>query len=81
MDGLGPQLAGRGNYRLDAQITPGRGSRADGVSRVGQTHVQRARVGLREDRDRADPQFTAGADNADGDFAAVGNQDAGEHLG
>jgi hypothetical protein len=41
--------------------------------------VQRAAVHFGEHGHRADAQLAAGADDADGDFAAVGDQDFFEH--
>ena len=46
---------------------------------VGEPRVQRAAIGLGVDGDRAQAEPPRGADDAAGDFAAVGNQDALEH--
>ncbi len=40
----------------------------------------RAAVGLAEDGDRLDAHLAAGADHPQGDLAAIGNQDALEHV-
>ena len=56
--------------------------RAGGPDRdrlVRRQHVLGARVGLRVDGHGADPQAPAGADDPDGDLAAVGYQDFVEH--
>jgi predicted nucleic acid-binding protein len=45
------------------------------------THVRRVRIGVGVYRDRTDPQFLAGAHNAQGDLAAVRDQDLLEHQG
>ena len=42
--------------------------------------MQRMRVGLRIDRDGAQPEAPRRARDADGDLAAIGNQDGGEHA-
>ena len=47
-----------------------------GQGLVGEAHVQRPAVRLREDGDRPDPHLAAGADDAHRDLAAVGD----EHL-
>ena len=64
---------------LDVEI----GGRADAGKRarlVGLARMQRAGVVFGKDRDRADPQLGRGAHDADGDFAAVGDQKiAGKH--
>jgi hypothetical protein len=41
--------------------------------------MQRLAVGLRVNRDGLDPQLAAGADDAQGDLAAIGNQDFVKH--
>ena len=43
--------------------------------------VGRVAVGLAEDGHHFDAQVPAGADDPQGDFTAVGNQDALEHFG
>jgi hypothetical protein len=42
--------------------------------------VERLDVGLRIDREGLDAQFAAGPDDAEGDFAAVGDEDFLNHL-
>jgi hypothetical protein len=55
------------------------GTDADGL--VGEANVQRVAVGLGIDGDRAQAEPAGGADDAAGDFAAIGDQDALEHGG
>src|SRR6266478_3836549 len=50
-----------------------RGSGTDGVGFVRETDVQGCAVGFAEDDDGADAEFAAGAQNANGDFAAIGD--------
>ena len=45
---------------------------------VGQPHMHRIGIGGRVDRDRLDPHFVRGAVDAQRDFAAVGDQHAGD---
>ena len=61
------------------QITFRARRRADADRFVGQLHVERIDVGLGIDRERANPEFLAGADDAQRDFAAIGDQDFFEH--
>ena len=42
--------------------------------------MQRVGVGVGVDRDRRNPHFARGLDDAAGDFAAVGNQDLAKHA-
>ena len=64
---------------LDDQIAFARGRRADQVRLIGDTRVQRAGVGLRIDRDDAQAEALCGARDANGDLAAIGDQDGREH--
>ncbi len=52
---------------------------ADVVRLVGLLHVQGVAVGVGVDGDRLDAQLGAGADDAHGDFATVGDQDLSNH--
>ena len=54
-------------------------ARPDAYGAVGQAQVGRVGVGLGVDADRLDPEFLARADDAEGDLASVGNEDASEH--
>ena len=54
----------------------GRGAEADRL--VGQVHVRRARVGVGVDGDRAQAQLLGGAQDPDGDLAAVGDEEGVE---
>ena len=67
-------LAGRHDL-VDQQVGLRRGRRADQHLLVGLAHVQRVGVGLGIDRHRLDAEPLAGADDAAGDLAAVGDQD------
>jgi hypothetical protein len=52
--------------------------RADRIGGVGRTDVQRVTIDVAVDRDRADAEVVAGADDADRDLAAIGDEDGGE---
>ena len=51
------------------------------VRLAGALDVLRVAVGLRVDGDGGDAELVERADDADGDLAAVGDQDLGEHAG
>src|SRR5271168_2539608 len=67
------------DYFFDAKITLARGRGADGIGFVGQADVERFAVDFAENRHAANAQLAAGAQDAHGDFAAIGNQDFPEH--
>ena len=75
MDGVGAARARGVEQRLDVQIALARRRRADRDRLVGEPHVRRVGVGLGVDRDGRDAHRAAGADDAHGDLAAVGDQD------
>ena len=81
MDGVGAGDFGGAQHRGDAEIAVGAARGADAHVLVGKADVQGVLVGLRVHRDRLDPQLAAGADDAQGDFAAIRDQDFLEHLG
>ncbi len=80
MDGVAARLARHPDHLGDRQIgrdrpQPG----ADTIGLVGLEPVQRELVLLGIDRDRALAELVGGAQDADGDLAAVGDQDLFEH--
>ena len=78
MDGVAASLLGRLQDSVDVQIGSGSGL-GQGVRHVRQAPVQRFGVVLRKHRHRAHAQFRGGAQDADGNLAAVGNQQFGGH--
>jgi hypothetical protein len=62
-----------------AQVGVARGWWADEGRFIGQRHVQGAGVGVGVDGDGGDPHLLAGADNANGDLPAIGDQDFAKH--
>ena len=70
---------GGADHPVDLQVAVGGLGRTDAIGFVGQVQVGGAPVGLAEDGHRLDAQLAAGAEDAQGDFAAVGNQDSLEH--
>ena len=73
-------LAG-GDDARDVQVALRRRRRADADALVGEPHMHRVGVGGRVHRDRLDAEFLAGAQHAQRDLAAIGDQDLGEHRG
>ena len=62
------------------QVRSRAGARADAHVVVGEAHVQRLAVGLGVHGDRLDAELAAGADDAQRDLAAIGDQDLLEHA-
>ena len=52
---------------------------ANAVGEVGELNVQGVLVGVRIDGDRLDAELLTGTDDANGDFAAIGDEDSLEH--
>ena len=75
----GPGPGGRLDDLRDRQIALGRHRGPDQEGLVGLAHVGSVAVGLRVDRDGADPHLLQGAGDPDRDLAAVGDQHLLEH--
>ena len=80
MNGVAAGAARDVHDLVDAQITFARRARADGVGFVGQADVEGFAVGFAENGDGSNAEFAASAQDAHGDFAAIGNQDFFEHA-
>jgi hypothetical protein len=79
VNGLGARnLAGGDNLR-DVQIGLGRRGRADADAFIGQPHPHGASIGFGMDRDRGNAHFLARPMDAEGDLAAIGDEDFVEH--
>ena len=78
MDRLDAVGEGRLDDRVDTKVALGRWRRTDPDGAVSLPDVQRAGVGVAVDGDRLHAQLVTGADDPDGDLAAVGDQDATE---
>ena len=70
---------GGGDKARDVEVGLARRRRADLEGLVGEARMQGVAVGGGDDRDAADAQRAATADDAYCDFAAVGDEDLGEH--
>ena len=76
VDGVHVGHLGRGDDPGNVEVGIRRRRLADADRPVGDLHVLAFAVGLGVDRHRLDAQFVGGTDDADGDLAAVGNEDA-----
>ena len=63
---------------FDVQVAFGGAGRAYADGAAGNPCRQTVPIGIRDSEDGLDSQRLAGADNADGDFTAVGDQNAGD---
>ena len=72
---VGAGLLGDGDDLRDVEVGVGRRRAAQAVRLVGQPDEDGVAVGLGVHRDAADAGVLAGTDHADGDLAAVGDQD------
>ena len=68
-----------GDHSGQRQVGLRRLRRADADALVCELHVRRVLVGLGVHGDGADPELAAGADDAQRDLAAVGDEDFAEH--
>ncbi|GAA4010595.1 hypothetical protein GCM10022280_04810 [Sphingomonas swuensis] len=75
--GAGLLAGGNDEFGLEIAFACRRRTEANGL--VGHPHVRGAGIGIRIDRDGLDAHALGGADHPAGDFAAVGDQDLGEH--
>ena len=80
MDGASARTPGGVEDRVHAQIAFGGRRRADAVCLVGFGDMEGVGVGIGIDRDGLQPHAARGADDADGDFAAIGDQEGFEHF-
>ena len=64
---------------VNAQVALGRRGRTDVIRLIRVAHVQRLAVRVRIDGHRADAHLATGAHHAQGNLAAVGNEDLVEH--
>src|ERR1039458_2635482 len=80
VDGVGVMAAGGVEDAVDAEVAFGGGAGADVGGLVGHADVEGGAVGVGEDGDAGDAHFAERADDADGDLAAIGDQDLAEHA-
>ncbi len=80
MDGIHVGDFGGADDAVNAQVAFAAGAFADADGFVGQLDVHGVGVRLGIDGDGADVEFLAGADDADGNFPAVGYQNFFKHA-
>ena len=76
---LGAATFRRGDQLFSHEVALAGRRRTDVHCLVRVAHVRRLRVSVGVDRDRRDAEFLAGADNAEGDFTAIRDEDLREH--
>ena len=82
MDGVDVDALGEGDDAGDVEVGPDRlAGLADAVGLVGLEAVQGEAVLVRVDGDGADAEFVGRAEDADGDLAAVGDEQLLEWAG
>ena len=79
VDGVDIADFGGGDDAIDFEITLGAGSWADADGFVGGLDVKGVVIGFGVDGESADAEVFAGADDAEGDFAAIGYKNFVEH--
>ncbi len=80
MHGVGAGDLAGGEQRRDVEIAVARRRRADAHALVGEPHMHGVGVGGRMHRDGRDAELLAGAQHAQRDLAAIGDQDFVEHY-
>ena len=76
---LGAALTNDVQHGVGVEIGLGGRLAAQGIGLIGESDVQRITVQLGVDSNSPHPEFLAGTNNSNGDFAPVGDQNAGEH--
>ena len=71
---------GRADDAVNLEIALRTRGRADANGLVGKLDMEGLDVGLRVNGDAADAEFLAGPDDAQGDLAAVGNEETSDHV-
>src|SRR5262249_35036683 len=81
MDGVDIRDLGRADDGGDVQIAARALGGPDANGLVGETRMQAVTVGFRIDRDSADAEFLARANDPPGDFAAIRDEDLPKRCG
>ena len=76
---LGAAAAGDVDQAIYAQVAFARCGGADAPGFIGEGHMQRVGIGIGINRDGGNAHATGGADDAAGDFAAIGDQQFAKH--
>jgi hypothetical protein len=75
MDAVGAGRLGGGEDAVDAQVAVGCRAGADLYLLVGGAREGRGAIGFGDDGNRLDAEPASGANDAEGDLAAIGDQD------
>ncbi len=81
MNGLDVPDFGGADDLVDLEIAFSRLGRTDAIRFIGQLQIRAPPIRLAVNSDRFDPHFLARADYPQGNFSAVGNQNAVVHDG
>jgi hypothetical protein len=76
MHGIGATALSRRDDGCNIEITLARGGGANALRPIGEAHVPCILVGVRMDRDGFDPQFLCRSDDAAGNLASIGDEQA-----
>jgi hypothetical protein len=79
MDGFGIHLLCRRDDGVNLQITLARRSWSNPNCFIRHTHMHTLDVSVGIDRNGANAQLATGANDANSDFASIGNQDFAKH--
>ena len=79
MDGVGVVAAGDIEDEVAAEIRFAGGSGAEAVSFIGLEDVEGRAIGVGIDGDRGDAKLAAGAQDAEGDFSTIGDENFAKH--
>ncbi len=79
VDGAGAGALSDVEDQIAAQIGFGSGRGSETVSLVGFENMGRGAIGVGIDGDGGEAQLTAGAQNAQGDFATIGDENFAKH--
>jgi hypothetical protein len=80
VEGVGAGAASDVEDEATAEIGFGSGRRAKAEGFVGGEDVESSAVGVREDGDGGQAEFATGADETEGNFSAVGDEDFAHGL-
>ncbi len=80
VDGFGAMAARGIENAVDPQVAFRRGRGPHVAGLIGHANVQRRAIRVRIDCHRGDAHFAQGANDPDGDFSPIGNQNFAEHV-
>jgi hypothetical protein len=78
MDGVATRALGDLDDPRGVEVALAGRRGTDGIRGVGRANMQRVAIDIAVDRDRADAEVVAGADDTERDLASIGDEDRGE---